>query len=138
MHSKMFLRGYKVVIKVYCASWFKFWRFLENITWACLLGLGLKLIFHCIAQSLILLRSLFKLFAKVFTSWTTEKSEVSFANRLTFVIKSSQRSLIWMKNNNGPSINHWGTPASILVHEENFPFKATLCSLEFKKIGNSI
>ena len=79
----------------YMESWFRFWRFLENkISWVWLLGLGLKLIFHCIAQSFILLRSLFKLFADVSTSWTTEKREVSLANSLTFVIKSSERSLL--------------------------------------------
>ena len=71
----------------YIELWFRFWRFLENITsWACLLGLGLKLIFRFIAQSLILLRSLFKWFADVFTSWTTEITEASSANSLTFVL----------------------------------------------------
>ena len=68
----------------YIESWFKFRRFLENRTsWACITWIRLELIFHDIAQSLVLLRSLFKLFADVFTSWTTDKSEVSSANSLT-------------------------------------------------------
>ena len=79
----------------YIEPLFRFWGFLGNITsWACLFGWGLKFNFHCIALSLILLRSLFKLFADVFTSWTTEKRKVSFVNSLTFFIKSSERSLI--------------------------------------------
>ena len=117
------------------------WRFLENITsWACLLGSGLKVIFHCIVQSLILLISLFNLFADVITSWTTEKREVSSANSLKFVIKSLERLLIYIKNDNDPSIDPWGTPALIywslkrIVH-----LKQLFCFLQFKKwvVSNS-
>ena len=79
----------------YIEPLFRFWGFLGNITsWACLVGWGLKLVFHYIALSLILLRLLFKLFADLFRPWTTEKRDVSFVNSLTFFIKSSERSLI--------------------------------------------
>ena len=106
------------------SDWNKlFWSFLENITsWACVLRSGLKFIFHWIVQFLILFRSLFKLIADVFTLWTIEKSEVSTAKSLTFIVKSSD------------------TPALILVHEEYWSFKQ-LCFLKFKKsvmISNSI
>ena len=57
-----------------------------------------------------------------------EKSEVSSAKSLTFVVKSSERSLIKIKNSSGPGI------ASILVHEEYCPFKTTLRFLKFKKL----
>ena len=62
------------------------------------------------------------------------KIEVSSATSLTFVVKSSERSLIQIRNRNGPSIDLWGTPASKLVHEEYCPFKTTLCFLKFKKL----
>ena len=75
--------------------WFIFWSFFENrSSWACLLRSGLKFIFHWIGQFLILFRSLFKLFVDVFILWTIEKSEVLSAKSLTFVVKSSERSLM--------------------------------------------
>ena len=41
--------------------------------------------------------------------------------------KPSAKSLIYIKNNNGPRMEPWGTPALILVHEEDCPFNTTLC-----------
>ena len=82
---------------------------------------------------MILFRSLFKLVVDVFISRTIENSEVSSAKSLEFVVKSSERSLLWIKNSSDPGIDSWGTPASILVHEEYFPFKTTLCFFKFKK-----
>ena len=79
----------------YIESWLKFWHFLKKITsWTCLLGSGLKFTFHCIAQSLILLRSLLKLFADVLCGYLMDfrKKGVSSPNTSTFVIKTSQRS----------------------------------------------
>ena len=35
--------------------------------------------------------------------------------------------------NNGPRIDPWGTPASMLTHDECCPFKITLCFLRLKK-----
>ena len=69
----------------------------------------------------------------VFMLLTIKKSEVSSAKSLTFVVKSWERSLIKIKNSSGPSIDPWGTPAWILVHEEYCPFKTTLYFLKFKK-----
>ena len=62
-------------------------------SWACLLGSGLKLIFHWNAQLLILLKSLIKWAAEVLISRTSEKREASSAKGLAFVDRSSERSL---------------------------------------------
>ena len=86
--------------------WFDFWLksnggwlilliFLQKITsWARLLGPGLKFIFYWQAQSLILLKSLFKLLVVEFIFWATEKREVSSACHFGFEFKSSDKSLI--------------------------------------------
>ena len=47
-------------------------------------------------------------------SWTTEKSDVSSAKSLSFVVKPSDTSLIYTKNaNKGSRIEPCGTPALI-------------------------
>ena len=56
---------------------------------------------------------------------------------LTFVAKLSERSLIEIKNSNGPSIDPWGTSSLMLTHEEYCPFKRTLIS-KIKKIGDNM
>ena len=120
MHSKMFFRGdflNKIVIEIHwimigILTFSGKYNFLSLFTL-----ISVKTHFYCIAQWLILLRSLFKLFVDVFISWTTEKREVSSANSLIFVVKSSERLLIQIKNNNGTSIDPWGTSARLLVHE---------------------
>ena len=62
-----------------------------------------------------------------------EKREVSSAKSLVLEDKPSVKSLIYIKNNNGPRVEPWGTPALTSVHEENFPFKTILCFLFIKK-----
>ena len=59
-------------------GWLILLIFLQRITsWACLLGSGLKFIFHRKAQSLILLKSLFKSVVVVeLILWTTEKRSI--------------------------------------------------------------
>ena len=77
--------------------------FLEKITsWACLLGSGLKLIFHWKAHCFILERSLLSSKVVITESWITEKREVSSAKSLVLEDKPSAKSLIYIKNNNGP------------------------------------
>ena len=44
-------------------------------------------------------------------SWITENKGVSSANSLVFKDKSSDKSMIYIKNNNGPSAEPWETPA---------------------------
>ena len=62
-----------------------------------------------------------------------EKREVSPAKRLVLEDKPSIKSLIYIKNNNSPRMEPWGTPALTLVHEEDCPFNTTLCFLFVKK-----
>ena len=75
------------------------WRillvFLLKITsWACFLGSGLNLIFHCKTKSLNFIKSLFRLFAVEFIFWITENREVSSADNFGFEVKSPDESLI--------------------------------------------
>ena len=85
---------------------------------ACLVGSGLKHIFHWTAHSPIFFKSLFRSVFEASIFLTTEKSEVLSANNLGFDAKFSDKSLIQIKNNRGPRIEPWGTPASTLAHEE--------------------
>ena len=62
-----------------------------------------------------------------------EKREVSFANNFGFEVKSSDKSLIQIRKNNGPRTDPRGTPASKLTQVE-CPFKATLCFLDLKNL----
>ena len=62
--------------------------------------------------------SLFRSIFEASTFLTTEKSEVSSANNLGFGAIFSDKSSIYIKNNIGPRIDPWGTPASALAHEE--------------------
>ena len=108
--------------------------FLEKITsWACLLGSGLKLIFHWKAHCFILERSLLSSKVVITETWITEKREISSAKSLVLEDKPSDKSLIYIKNNNGPRMEPWGTPALTLVHKEDCPFNTTLCFLFVKK-----
>ena len=102
-------------------------------SWACLLGSGLNLIFHWKAQLLIFIKSLLRSFAVEFILWITEKREVASANNLGFEDKPSDKSLIWIRKNNAPRIDFWGTLTSILVQDECCPFKTTFCFLWYKK-----
>ena len=69
--------------------------FLLKITcWACLLGYGLKFIFHWKVHLLISYKSLFNSFAEVPTSCITENKDVLSANNFAFDDKPSARSLI--------------------------------------------
>ena len=70
---------------------------LNMISWACFVGSGLKLIFHCRAHLLMLERSLFNRLAESVILWTTEKSDVSSAKSLTFEFKPLGKSLMQIK-----------------------------------------
>ena len=47
------------------------------------------------------------------------------------------RSLIYIKNNRGPKIDCWSTPASTSDHQDDWPFKKTLWNL-FVRSSQSI
>ena len=110
------------------------WILQEKIaSWACLLGSGLKLIFHWNAQLLIFLKSLIKWLTEVLTLCTMKKRDLSSAQRLAVVDRSSDSSLMSIKNNSGPSMEPWGTPALMLAQGEAWPFKTTHCFLKLRK-----
>ena len=95
--------------------WVDFWSLREKkISWACLLGSGLKLMFHWKTQLFFLFKSWFNLFAYECLSFIYEKSDVSSANSVGFEIKFAGKSYIYMKKISGPKIEPWGTPAGHL------------------------
>ena len=51
-----------------------------------------------------------------------EKRGLSSANRLAAVDRYSDRSLMYIKNNSGPSMEPWDKPASVLTQGEACPF----------------
>ena len=117
-------------------GWQIIFSFLEKITsWACLLGSGLKLIFHWKVHCFILKISLLSSKVVITVSWITKKRDVSSCKSLVLEDKSSAKLLIYNKNNNGLRMEHWGTPALTLVHEEDCPFNTTLCFLFVKKLS---
>ena len=64
-------------------------------------------------------------------SWTTEKKiDWSSAKSLAIDDRFLDKSLIYTKNNRGPKIDLWGTPASTGDHEDDWPFKKKWKSLK--------
>ena len=82
----------------------------------------LKFIFHSKAFLCIFANSLFSSRAESLLSWITENKKVSSANSLAFEGSRSDKSLIHIKNNNGPSIESWGTPA-LTSDQSDRPFR---------------
>ena len=58
------------------------------------------------------------------------------ANNFGFEVKQSDKSLIYIRKNNGSIMDPWGTPGSTLVQGERCPFKTTSLSLIRKICGN--
>ena len=109
--------------------------FLEKITsWACLYGSGSKTIFHCSAHSQIFLKSLFSTFAVSKWSQISENKEVSSVNNLTLLFRLFVTPLIYIRKNNGPNIEHCGTPAWIVSQSDVWPLSRTLWNLPLKKL----
>ena len=77
---------------------------LKMTSWACFVGSGLKLIFHCRAHSFILERSLFNRLVETII-WTTENSDVSSTKSFTSEFKASGKSLLQIKNVKGQRID---------------------------------
>ena len=93
---------------------------------------GLKDTSHSFAQILRLDRSLFNLFADNTGSVTISRSDVSSANRFASVARLSVMSLTWTKKRRGPSIDPWGTPASMGRRGDDAPLMTTRCRLQVK------
>ena len=104
---------------------------LNMISWACFAGSGLKLIFHTIAHSFILKRSLFNRLAQSLILGTTENSNESSAKSLTFEFKPLGKSLMQIKNSKGPRIDPWGTPTLTSAHYECWPFSVFYSSKNY-------
>ena len=84
---------------------------------------------YLIDQLPIFSRSSLRLLTEVLVSLTTENREMSSENSLHSLLRPSDKSLIYIKNNKGPRIHPWGTPALTSAQEEHWPFKTTVCFL---------
>ena len=66
---------------------------------------------------------------RVMHNW---KSGILSASSLVTEVNSSVRSLMYIKNNNGPKMEPWGTPASIWKQFEDCVLRATVWFLSLK------
>ena len=133
INVQMFLKLYllnRVIIKVQWRVWCLLYLARKNNFLRLFVAVRVESHFPLTCRSIFLLKSLFKLVADTFLLSTTGKSEISSAKSRTFVVRPSERSFIYIKNNNGPRIDPCGTPDSIL---DSWPFETTLCFLSFKK-----
>ena len=71
--------------------------------------------------------------AEVLISWTTENREVSSANSLHSLLRPSDKSLTYIKNNKGPRMDSWRRPVLVSAQYEHWIFKTTLCFLLRRK-----
>ena len=83
---------------------------------------GLNVTSHCFAQRFTFSRSELCCSAACMGSSTIMYRLVSSANSLIEELIFSTISLIYKRNNKGPRIEPWGTPALIGVHEELPPW----------------
>ena len=77
----------------------------------CFVGSGLKLIFHWNAHLFISFRSLFRLLAVLSGALIVENRDVLSANNSGLHGRLSYQSLMYIRNQSGPNIEPWGTPA---------------------------
>ena len=106
---------------------------LKIISCACFVGSGLKLILKWNAHLFIFAKSLFSSIAEVLLSWITEKKDVSSENSLAFEDNPSDKSLIYIKYNNGPSIEPWGTSTLTSDQSETCPLNKIFSFLFLRK-----
>ena len=97
------------------------------------LRVWIYIIFYLKAQIPIFSRSSLRSLPEALISLTTENKEVSSANSLHSILRPSDKSLIYLKNNKCPRIDPWGTPALTSAQDERWPFKTTLCFLLRRK-----
>ena len=115
-----------------CDTFFNF--LLKMTSWACLLGSRLKLIFYWKAQSLSFFKSLFSSFAEVVMSCVTENRDASSANNFALEDRAPDKSFMYIKNNNGPKMEPWRTPAVTFCYSDVWPLRRTLCFLWLKEL----
>ena len=82
---------------------------------------------HSLAHLAIISRSMFSNCAVTSGCSTIRYKLVSLAKSRIFVWISFAISLIKSKNNNGPNIEPWGTPAFMKVHKDSTPGSTSLC-----------
>ena len=100
---------------------------LKMTSWACFAGSGLKLIFHWKTHLFISFRSLFKLLDAISGTLAVKNRDVSPANHLGLHWSLSDKSLMYIRNKSRPNIESWETLALILVQNELWPLRITLC-----------
>ena len=83
--------------------------------------------------SIYLYQVVIQLRTDVLLSWITENKGVSSANGLAFKDDPSDKSLIYINDNNGPSIEPWETPDLTSDQSETCPFDKTLFCLFLRK-----
>ena len=88
---------------------------------------------HCEAISLIFAKSPLSAKELIVRSWTTEKSDESFAKSFQLDNKPSDKSFIQIKNKRGLNTDPCGTPEVIPFHKKFWSFNNTLCFRCFKK-----
>ena len=93
-------------------------------------------IFHWFVHQATLPKSLSSFPEFSFGSQTTEKREVSSAKIFTLHLKLAGMSSMKIRNNRGPKIEPWGTPASTFCHSDAWPFNTTLWSLSGRNLLN--
>ena len=118
-------------------GWDDFWILGEKGTsWACLLGSGLKFIFHWKDQLFILFKSSFKVFVDKFLSNITEKRAVSSTNSLEFETKFSDKSFIYILRK--VAVRELNPEEPLLQHWPMVNFDHTLCFLCFRRLPKSL
>ena len=63
-----------------------------------------------------------------------EKIDVSSTNSFTIDERLMPRSFMYIRKNSSPKIDPWGIPASIVDHEDAWPFNRTRWNLPLKKL----
>ena len=93
---------------------------------------GLKLIFHWKVHCIILAKSLFKSFVTLLILCTVANNEVLSTNKFGLHWRSSDKSLIQIRNKRDPRIHPCGTPVRTSLQDECWQFRTTLCFRDFK------
>ena len=107
-------------------------------SWACFVMSGLNKFTAWRPISHIFLRSPFRKFED---SYTVENNEISPANNLaddSKLIPNHLISLMYIKKNSDPNIDHWGISARTGAHLEYWPLRTTLCSLSQTMFWNNL
>ena len=98
----------------------------------------MNIIYRWKSQLLTTVRLLRKVAALDWFSLTTEKRDVSSTKRFQFEDTPFNKSLIQIRNDNGPKTEPWGTPAVAFSQDESCPFRTTSCLWQYGKSRKSL